>query len=95
MVFESLYRQFEGENLLVAEHVDWESESQTVSLKEPDTPSQSTILGKGQVYDKTGVPVEWLLAGIVALCVASCVLAVYGVRVGKGARVVRKGGIRK
>ena len=95
VVFESLYRQFEGENLLVAEHADWESESQTVSLKEPETPSRDTVLGKGQAYDKTGVSLEWLFAGIAALCVASCVLAVYGVRMGKGARVVRKGGIRK
>ena len=64
VAFESLYRQFEGENLLVAEHADWESESQTVSLKEPETPSRDTVLGKGQAYDKTGVSLELSLIHI-------------------------------
>ncbi len=95
VVFESLYREFEGEALLVAEHADWESESQTVSLREPDTPSQNTVLGKGQAYDKTGIPMEWLLAGIAVLGVAACALAVYGVRQGKGAKAVRKSGVRR
>ena len=84
VVFEELYRAFDGESLLVAEHADIESENQTVNLRTPETPDEEIQLPAGE-YGKTGVPLDWILAGVGVLGIAACTLAVYGVRRGRRA----------
>lgn len=84
VVFEELYRALDGESLLVAEHADLESESQTVSLKTPEAPDEEVPLDAGE-YGKTGVPLDWVLAGVGVLGIAACTLAVYGIRRGRRA----------
>ncbi len=73
VVFEALYRDVEGGQVLVAEHADLQSEGQTVKLQPREEPPE-----EGRPYDKTGVPLDSVFAGAGVLGAAACAAALYG-----------------